>query len=41
VDDLGTIGEPSLESARRWFTGVASGDVDATLADLRTLALLP
>ncbi|WP_262849861.1 hypothetical protein [Mumia quercus] len=41
VDDLGTIGEQGLESARRWFTGVASEDVDATLADLRTLALLP
>ncbi|MFD1826934.1 MULTISPECIES: hypothetical protein [Mumia] len=41
VADLGIIGEAGLQSARRWFAGVASDDVDATLADLRTLALLP
>ncbi|MBW9205935.1 hypothetical protein KV097_08245 [Mumia sp. zg.B17] len=40
VTELGVIGESSLESARRWFTGVGSEDVDASLADLRALSLL-
>ncbi|MGH1565502.1 hypothetical protein [Mumia sp. DW29H23] len=41
VADLETIGETSLASARRWFTGIGSEDVDASLADLRALGLLP
>ncbi|WP_370615761.1 hypothetical protein [Mumia sp. Pv 4-285] len=41
ADDLATVGEPALESARRWFTGFGSEDVDASLADLRALSLLP